>query len=824
MELSNFFEELPLQYVSQEKKQKLMDAFLEELEDRVGEFLTEGISDEKLDEFGIFTEGDCLGSFNWLVKNQPECWILPEGQALFPDGMPDMDGIIADQRVCELATQMWLKLYRPDYPHAVKDITDELKQEWRDLLDEKLADFGITSTSSIPEASSKHMDIFNINWNELFDDLPMQHLTKSQRREVIKGFRHTMSARICRRFFDKSLTDKQWEKLVSFVDGKTLKYLQLEFIEKQTVEDDDKWAKLGDEQKQLFPEGFPYGSFLDVLIEPRVGKNLGLKESHPDLDAVVRSCCDRFVQEICENPEKWLEIWGVIQTTSGESMSTFSLNEMRSMLDTLLLRVLNIKFTPNALQAPVRPEQPIKPTAPISHVDIPHIKADSYYLNYGKKVTGQGNIVDEYYDLYPSGGARSTKWIGSYKSGHWEPWAPEGRDLSGYHIGSGDGGVMTEYTLVKKEDDRGIFGRSARTKAHNAWVERNYARYNREIDVENTKNRKAFQEAKKQYDCQYNLFLHAENQYPADLAEYERLLTEYKQKKAEIESNAQEAETCKAESLESLSMLIKTLEPFFERGNPQQRESYAKQYASIVAKVTNQYPDNGEILRLENCSRCVGKGSYFESSSSISFDRKPITCSVCGGSGKRIHSGKSATFEDVKDYFNEPCEVKEQIQEMAKKLVARNQGENIFATRSGGYLWHLDKDEYRTYTYIDDYIYNFLLTEGAEFKVMRCVREIEEYECETPRYQYDRREKGEKTSNIELALIDELMIEFDFGFSLYKADWQPGNWRCTYNTYYDCKSYLSYPIQGSFMKITRYFKKGYGLLGALESALQIENC
>lgn len=65
-----FLQEMGLQAMPEDQKQKFLDYVQEELEVRIGERISKGLTKEQLDEFDMIN--DPLEAANWLEKNRPD--------------------------------------------------------------------------------------------------------------------------------------------------------------------------------------------------------------------------------------------------------------------------------------------------------------------------------------------------------------------------------------------------------------------------------------------------------------------------------------------------------------------------------------------------------------------------------------------------------------------------------------------------------------------------------------------------------------------------------------------------------------------------------
>jgi hypothetical protein len=130
-----FLDEVGLSDIPEDQKQAFLDHLQEELEVRIGEYVSEGMTDEQIDEFEDIIDGDeeainkvlaTLGDY----KSDVAYKMLVE-QGGFTDGSPEL--------LSEFASIKWLTKNRPDYQDVVKRAIESLKEELRRDRDEILA-------------------------------------------------------------------------------------------------------------------------------------------------------------------------------------------------------------------------------------------------------------------------------------------------------------------------------------------------------------------------------------------------------------------------------------------------------------------------------------------------------------------------------------------------------------------------------------------------------------------------------------------------------------------------------------------------------------
>ncbi|MGB4767895.1 MAG: DUF5663 domain-containing protein [Candidatus Saccharimonas sp.] len=121
-----FLEEVGLGGLPDEQRQMFLDHFREQLELRVGTKLSEGLSDEQLQEFESFIDRNEEKVNTWITANVPEYEQDPIYQQL-KAGAPE--GIPASVVLAEYASLKWLGINRPNYKEVVSQTMAELKAE-----------------------------------------------------------------------------------------------------------------------------------------------------------------------------------------------------------------------------------------------------------------------------------------------------------------------------------------------------------------------------------------------------------------------------------------------------------------------------------------------------------------------------------------------------------------------------------------------------------------------------------------------------------------------------------------------------------------------
>ena len=122
----NFLKDIGLNDMPEDQKQAFLQHIYEELELRVGTKLSDGLSDQQLEEFEKIIDKDQAVIDNWLTVHvqdyQNDDIFKRMQQAL------QLDPTDPNLRAEYVATK-WLEVNRPDYRDVVKQVLDELKSE-----------------------------------------------------------------------------------------------------------------------------------------------------------------------------------------------------------------------------------------------------------------------------------------------------------------------------------------------------------------------------------------------------------------------------------------------------------------------------------------------------------------------------------------------------------------------------------------------------------------------------------------------------------------------------------------------------------------------
>ena len=122
----NFLKELGLDQMPEEQRKPFLEHIYSELELRVGERLSQGMSDAQLDEFANIIDKVPGAVDAFLDKHAPNYTEEPMFQRLV-----QATGVAADDPRLrnEYAATKWLEVNRPDYRNVVATVMEELKRE-----------------------------------------------------------------------------------------------------------------------------------------------------------------------------------------------------------------------------------------------------------------------------------------------------------------------------------------------------------------------------------------------------------------------------------------------------------------------------------------------------------------------------------------------------------------------------------------------------------------------------------------------------------------------------------------------------------------------
>jgi len=123
---NNFLEEIGLGGLPEDQKKPFLQHIYDQLEGRVGTRLSEGMTDQQLDEFEAIIDRRDEIIQPWLQQNAPqyqteESFLRLQQAMQAPADSPALRA--------EFAATKWLEVNRPDYRDVVTKTLEELKQE-----------------------------------------------------------------------------------------------------------------------------------------------------------------------------------------------------------------------------------------------------------------------------------------------------------------------------------------------------------------------------------------------------------------------------------------------------------------------------------------------------------------------------------------------------------------------------------------------------------------------------------------------------------------------------------------------------------------------
>jgi len=139
-----FLADIGLGDLPEEQKGPFKQHIYNELELRVGQRLSEGMTDAQLQEFETIIDHNDEAITAWLEKNAPQ-YQNEELYARMRQSLPEARDV--DVRD-EYAATKWLELNRPDYRDVVARTLEELKQEIIQSKDVLLANGDATPPSA----------------------------------------------------------------------------------------------------------------------------------------------------------------------------------------------------------------------------------------------------------------------------------------------------------------------------------------------------------------------------------------------------------------------------------------------------------------------------------------------------------------------------------------------------------------------------------------------------------------------------------------------------------------------------------------------------
>lgn len=118
---------LGLDSLTREQAEHFLQTITPEVELRVGSVLSDGLSNEQLDEFNVLLEGGSKEAVQWAERIGAE-----EDLADFISKLEEEPGRDFDSEVAEWGRTQWLAVNRPDYSTVVKSVMREIRMEIRE--------------------------------------------------------------------------------------------------------------------------------------------------------------------------------------------------------------------------------------------------------------------------------------------------------------------------------------------------------------------------------------------------------------------------------------------------------------------------------------------------------------------------------------------------------------------------------------------------------------------------------------------------------------------------------------------------------------------
>ncbi len=121
-----FLADIGLADMPEEQKQAFLQHIYEELELRVGTKLSDGLSDQQLEEFEKIIDKNQDAINNWVAVHVQDY----QNDDIFKRMQQALQLDPADPNLkAEYVATKWLEVNRPDYRDVVKQVLDELKTE-----------------------------------------------------------------------------------------------------------------------------------------------------------------------------------------------------------------------------------------------------------------------------------------------------------------------------------------------------------------------------------------------------------------------------------------------------------------------------------------------------------------------------------------------------------------------------------------------------------------------------------------------------------------------------------------------------------------------
>lgn len=126
-----FFEEIGLNRMPVNEQEEFKKHIQEEIEVRVGERISDGMSPEKLDEFEAIIDENSDFIQNWVLMNVPNY----KNDEIYQTFIAQNNGQESAEIMNEYAAMKWLQVNRPDFAQIIETVMDEMKGELRANID-----------------------------------------------------------------------------------------------------------------------------------------------------------------------------------------------------------------------------------------------------------------------------------------------------------------------------------------------------------------------------------------------------------------------------------------------------------------------------------------------------------------------------------------------------------------------------------------------------------------------------------------------------------------------------------------------------------------
>ena len=120
-----FFEEIGLNRMPTNEQEEFKKHIQEEIEVRVGERISDGMSPEKLDEFEAIIDENSDFIQNWVLMNTPDY----KNDEIYQAFIAQNNGQESAEIMNEYAAMKWLQVNRPDFAQIIETVMNEMKGE-----------------------------------------------------------------------------------------------------------------------------------------------------------------------------------------------------------------------------------------------------------------------------------------------------------------------------------------------------------------------------------------------------------------------------------------------------------------------------------------------------------------------------------------------------------------------------------------------------------------------------------------------------------------------------------------------------------------------